>query len=113
MRNNYIKSIIENTQQNSKCRLCVHWDGAVNHIGQRTKLVQKENKVKPSWMGKVIHWESDKIIKFDHTTEWYMRKQQSLLQNEAHKILLDFEIETKHLIPTGGQDLVLTRKKNL
>ena len=33
-------------------------------------------------------------IKIDHITKWYMHKPESVLKNEIHKILWDFEILT-------------------
>ena len=34
-------------------------------------------------MGKVIHWESCKKLKFDHTAMWYMHKPKSAIENET------------------------------
>ena len=43
-------------------------------------------------VGKVIHWESCKKFKFDHTNKCYMDNPESDWENEAHKILSDFEM---------------------
>ena len=40
-----------------------------------------------------------------------MHKPESVLENETHKILWDFEIQTDHLIPTRKPDLVQINKK--
>ena len=48
-----------------------------------------------------------KRLKFHHTAKWYMHRPQSLLENETHKILHDFEIETDHLIPARRANRVL------
>ena len=40
-----------------------------------------------------------------------MPKPESVLENETHKILWDFEIKTDHLIPARRPDLVLIDKK--
>ena len=40
-----------------------------------------------------------------------MHKPESVLENEMHKILLDLDIQTDHLIPTRRQDLVIVKKK--
>ena len=63
------------------------------------------------WVGKVIHWELCKKLNFDPTTKWYMHKSESVLKNETHNILWDFEIKTDHLIPARRPDLVLINKK--
>ena len=52
-----------------------------------------------------------KKLNFDHTKKWYMHKPESVLENETHKILWDFEIKTDHLIPARRPDLVLINKK--
>ena len=40
-----------------------------------------------------------------------MHKPESVLENETHKILWDFEIQTDHLITARRPDLVLINKK--
>ena len=59
----------------------------------------------------MIHWELCKKLKFHHTTKWYMHKPESVLENETHKILWDFEIQTDHQIPARRPDLVMINKK--
>ena len=68
----------------------------INHIISKcNKLAQKEYKTRYDWVGKVIKWELCKELKFDHTNKWYMHNPESILENEMHKLLWDFEI---HLI---------------
>ena len=52
-----------------------------------------------------------RVIVQDHTTKWYKHKQEYVLQNEAHKILLDFFIQMDHPILDRRPDPVLTGKK--
>ena len=40
-----------------------------------------------------------------------MQKPESVLLNEMHKVLWDFEIQTDHLISTRWPDLVIINKK--
>ena len=40
-----------------------------------------------------------------------MHKPESFLENETHKIIWDFEVQTDHLIPARRPDLVLIDKK--
>ena len=47
----------------------------------------------------------------NNTTKWYMHKPESIQDNETHKILWDFEIQTDYLIPARRPDLVIIRKK--
>ena len=48
----------------------------------------------------MIHWEMCKKFKFVHTNKSYMHNIESVLENETHKILWDFVIQTDHLILT-------------
>ena len=48
--------------------------------------MQKEYKTRHDWVGKVIHWDLCKKLKFDHTTKWYIHKPESVLENKLHKI---------------------------
>ena len=50
------------------------------------KLVQKEYMTRQKWVGKAIHWELCKKVKFNHTANRYMDKPESILENETHKI---------------------------
>ena len=65
----------------------------INHIIiECSKLAQKEYKTKHNWVGKVIHWVLCKKLKFDHTNQWYMHNPASVLENETHELLWDFDI---------------------
>ena len=77
----------------SKCRLCGDRDETINHIiSECSKLAQKEYKSRHDWVGKVIHWETCKKFKFDHTNKWYMHNPAPVLENDTHKLLWDFNI---------------------
>ena len=53
----------------------------VNHIMNKCcKLIQSDYKTNHDWMGKGIHWELFKWLKFDHIAELYMYKQDSILK---------------------------------
>ena len=112
IRINYIKVKIDNIQENSKCRLCGDRGEMVNHIISKWRnLVQKMYSIRHDWVEKVILLESCKRLKFDHTAKWYMYKPESVLENEMHKIVCDFVIQTNHLILARRPDLVLIKKK--
>ena len=65
------------------------------------------------WVGKVIHWESYKNFKFDHTNKWYMHKRAAVLVNETHKHVWDFNIQTDRLISARQTDRIIINKKEL
>ena len=112
IRTNHIKARIDKTQQNSKCRLCGDRDETINHIiSECSKLAQKEYKIRHDWVGKVIHWEMYKKFKFDHVNKGYMHNPASVLENDTHKLLWDFDIQTDHLILAKRPDLIIINKK--
>ena len=82
-------------QQNNKYRLSGDRDKTINHIISKcSKLTQKKNKTRHEWVDKVIHRELCKKLKFDYMNKWYMHNPASVLENETHKLLWDFEIQT-------------------
>ena len=83
-------------QDNSQCRLDSEWDETVNHISKCSEQAQKEYKNRHDLVGKLIHWELYKNLKFHYTDKWYMHKPESVFENETREILLDFVIQTDH-----------------
>ena len=113
IRNNHIKARIDKTQQNSKCRLCGDRDETINHIISRcSKLAQKQYKARHDWGAKVIHWEMCKKFQLDHANKWYMYNPGPVLENDTHKLLWHFDIQTNHLISARRPDLILINNKN-
>ena len=112
LRTNHIKARIDKTQQNSKCRLCSDRDETINHIkSECSKLAQKEYKVRNDWVGKEIHWEMCRKFKFDHINKWYMHNPPPVLENDSHKLLWDFNIQTDQLISARRPGLIIINKK--
>ena len=111
IRPNHIKARIDKTQQNSKYRLCDDRDETINHIISECSKLAQEYKAKHDWVGKVILWEMCKKFKFDHTNQWYMHKLGPVLENDSHKLLWDFNIQSDHLIPARRPELVIINKK--
>ena len=103
---------MDKSQQNSKCRLCCDRDETVNHIiSECSKLAQNENKARHDWVGKLIHWKICRKFQFDHTIKWYMHNPAPVLENDSHKLLWDFNIQTDHLIPARRPDLIIINKR--
>ena len=70
IRTKYVKTKIDNMQQNNECRLCGNKDETTDPIiSEISILTQKKYKSRHNLVGKVIHWELCKKMKFDHTTE--------------------------------------------
>ena len=69
-------------------------DETVNYIlSEWSKLPQKEYKTKHDWVGKVIHLELCKILKFEQTSKLYVYKLEYVLENKMQKTHWDFEIQ--------------------
>ena len=52
-----------------------------------------------------------KKLKFDHANKLYMHNPEPVLENETHKLLWDFDIQTDHLISARRPDLIIINKK--
>ena len=89
-------------QRSSRCILQPHptkqpgGDGGNNNNNNNNnkcgKLAQKEYKTKHNNVGKMMHWELCKKLKFDHTNKWNIENPESVQENVTHKFLWDFEI---------------------
>ena len=112
IRTNQIKARIDKTQQNIKCRLRGDRDETINHmISEYSKLAQREYKTWHNSVGKVIHWEMSNTFYFDHTNRWYVHNPEAVLENDNHKLLWDFGIQTDLLISVRRSDLIIINKK--
>ena len=63
------------------------------------------------WVGKVIDWELCKKLKFDYTNKWYMHNPESVLKNEMHRLLWEFDTEIGHIISAKQPDWMIVKKK--
>ena len=50
-------------------------------------------------------------FQFNHTNKQYMHNPAPVLENNSHKLLWDFDIQTGHLIPARRPDLIIINKK--
>ena len=85
---------------------------SVNHIlSECRKLALKEYKIRHNFVGKVICWELCNKLKFDHTRDKYIYAQHRICPVEkTHTLLLDFELQTDHLILVKRSDLIIKNK---
>ena len=100
---NYLKDnrieIGKNPEKGRTKKTCCHLDSNKDHrlllvsAHTNSKLSQEEYKTRHDWVGKVIHWELCKRLKFDHPDKFYIRKPEFVLENAMHKILWDFAIQ--------------------
>ena len=76
-------------------------------ICECSKLAQKGYKARHDLVGKLAHLDLFKNLKFDYSSKWYMHNQESAQENEMHKLLWDFEIQTDHQISARRPDLII------
>ena len=115
IRTNHIKARIDKTQKktNSKCKLCGDRAETINHIKSGcSKLALKEYKARHDWVSKVIHWEICKKFKFDHAYKWYIHNPASVQENDTHKFLWGFDVQTDHLISVRRPHLLIINNNN-
>ena len=75
------------------------------------QISTKKYKTRHDWVGKVIYWKMCKKFKFDHANKWYIHNPASVLENDTHKLLWDFHIQTDHQISVRRPDLIIINKK--
>ena len=62
------------------------------------------------WVGKMMHWEMSKKFRFSRMNKWYIHNKATVLENDTHKLLWDFDIKTGHVISARRPDFILTKK---
>ena len=50
-------------------------------------------------------------FKFDQTNKWYMHHQAAVLENDTHKLLRDYDIQTDKLISVRRPDFIIMNKQ--
>ena len=114
IRTNHFKTRIDNTQQNSKCRLCVDRDETINHISECRKLAKNNIRLDMTGSARWSTRRNWKKFKFDHTNKCYMHNQAPVLENNTHRLLWDFDIHMGHRISARTPDLIkINKKENL
>ena len=83
----------------------------ISIISKCSKLAQKEYKTRLDCVDKVIQWEFSKKFKSYQTNKCYMHSPETVMENETHRLLWDFEIRTDHLISARRPNLAMTNKE--
>ena len=101
-------------QGSSSCRMCGQRDETIMHIlSECEKLAQREYKNRHDRVASIVHWELCKIFGFRRDNNWYDHHADSVLENDAAKILWDFNIRTDRVIEARRPDIVVVDKKSL
>ena len=111
IRTNAIKAKIDNTQEESKCRMCGKVDETVNHIvSECNMLAQREYKRRHDCVGRKIHWELCRKYRLAASERWYEHQPETFTENDSCKLLWDFSIQTDHVIQARRPDVILIDK---
>ena len=99
LRTNAIKCKIDNTSDNSKCRLCGDREETVDHlVSSCSKIAQTDYKERHNKVAQMLHWNLCQKYGIPSANNWWEHKADKVLQNDQVKILWDFKIQTdKHL----------------
>ena len=111
IRTNAIKAKIDYSQVESKCRMCGKVDETISHLlCECSKMAQREYKRRDNWLGKRIHWELCQKLRMNSKSKWYEHQPKPVCENDTHKILWDFNIQTDHVIEARRPDMVVVNK---
>ena len=112
VRTNVIKAKIDNTQEQSKCRMCREKDETVNHlISECSKMAQREYKRRHDWVGRRVHWDVCRKYGIEVKDKWYQQEPGSVIENKKCKILWDFTVQTDHIIQARRPDMIVIDKE--
>ena len=62
-------------------------------------------------MTKIGHWKLARKCNFEAEDKWYEHESERVLENKDYKILLDFSIQTNHVMEAQRPDLVVVDKE--
>ena len=98
-RTNLVKAKIDQSQEDSLCRVCRNVNERIDHIvSGRSELAEKECKRRHDNLGKIVHWKLARRCNLEAGHKWYEHDPESVLENQDYKILWDFSIQTDHVI---------------
>ena len=113
LRTNTIKTMIDKTQEDPKCRMCKQKEETVSHIvSECPKLAQKEYKRRHDCVAKALHWDLCRLYDIDCGNKWYEHQPEGVLETSDVKILWDFNIQTDNEIQARRPDIVVVNKKD-
>ena len=112
IRTNLVKARIDKSQGDFLYRMYRKVDENIDRIVSGcSKLAQKEYKRRHDNLGQMVHWKLARKCNFEVGDKWYEHEPESVLENEDYKILLDFSIQTDHVIEARRPYFVVVDKK--
>ena len=74
-------------------------------------VVNLHRRSRREGMTKIGHWKLARKCNFEAEDKWYEHESERVLENKDYKILLDFSIQTNHVMEAQRPDLVVVDKE--
>ena len=114
LRTNAIKTKIDKTANDSKCRLCKEKEETVDHlVSACSKIAQTDYKDRHNKVASMLHWNLCKKYHLPAANKWWEHKIEKVLQNNEAKILWDFKIQTDKHLAHNIPDITVVEKKQV
>ena len=114
LRINAIKTKIDKTANDSKCRLCKEKEETVDHlVSTCSKIAQTDYKERHNKVASMLHWNLCKKYHLPAADKWWEHKIEKVLQNNEAKILWDFKIQTDKHLAHNIPDITVVEKKQV
>ena len=99
MRANYLKHYIDKSRDCPLCRMCGKRGESIQHIvSEWEKLAQTEYKRSHDNMVKKVNWDLCRKLGLEHSDTWYEHTPESVVENEAVKIMWDINVQCDNVI---------------
>ena len=114
LRTNAIKTEIDKTANDSKCRLCKEKKETVDHlVSACSKIAQTDYNERHNKVASMLHWNLCRKYHLPAAEKWWEHKIEKVLQNKETKILWDFKIQTDKHLAHNIPDITVVEKKQV
>ena len=112
LRTNAIKANIDETQKDSKCRMCNQKGETVSQIvSECTKLAHREYNRRHDFIAIALHWDVCRLYDIDCENKWNEHQPDGVVETTNVKILWNVNIQTDNEIQARRPDIVVVKKK--
>ena len=114
LRTNTIKTKIDKTSSNSKCRLCNEKEETVDHlVSSCSKIAQTDYKERHDKVARMLYWNLCKNYNLPAEDQWWQHYPDKIIENEQAKILWGFKIQTDGQIAHNIPDITVIEPKQV
>ena len=114
LRTNWIKSKIEKSMDNSKCRLCNQYEETMDHIiSGCSKIAHTDYKYRHNKVAAMLHWNLCQNYGIPVARKWWEHKPEKVMESndKKFKILWDFKIQTDKKLEHNTPDITVVEEK--